>query len=68
MTREQAEKMIGDKLIEITKIMEAYYPKDGYLSACILLDEGVIRFNNTEWTHAIGKLNKTLFLKGGEWK
>lgn len=68
MTREQAEKMIGQKLIEITKIVEAYYPKDDYLSASIHLREGIIHFNNTWWEHAIGKIDKTLVMKGGEWK
>lgn len=68
MTREQAENMIGQKLIEISKIIEAYYPQDDYLSASIHLREGVIHFNNTFWEHAIGKLEKTLLREGGEWK
>ena len=68
MTREQAEKMIGDKLIEISKIVEEYYPQDGYLSLSISLRGGVMHFNNSYWEHAIGKLDKSLFWEGGEWK
>lgn len=68
MTRKQAEKMIGQKLIEISKIIEAYYPQDDYLTMSIHLRAGMIHFNNTWWEHAIGKLDKTLFREGGEWK
>lgn len=68
MTREQAEKMIGQKLIEISKIVEAYYPQDDYLTASIHLRDGMIRFCNTYWEHAIGKIDKCLVREGGEWK
>lgn len=68
MTREQAEKMIAGKLIEISKIVENYYPQDGYLSLSINLEEGIMYFNNAFWEHAVGKLNKRLFREGGEWK
>lgn len=67
MTREQAEKMIAEKLIEITKIIENYYPQDSYFAVHMHLQEGLIHFNNTYWEHAIGKLDKTLFMEGGEW-
>lgn len=68
MTREQAEMMIGEKLIEISKIVETYCPNDGYLSLSINLREGVMHFNNSYWEHAIGKIDKSLFWEGGEWK
>lgn len=68
MTREQAEKIIGDKLIEISNVVENYYPDDGYLAISINLEMGIIRFNNAYWDHALGKLDKALFREGGEWK
>ena len=67
MTREQAEKRIGELAIEISEIVEDYYPKDEYLTLNMNLREGVIHFNNADWEHAVGKLNKTLFRKGGDW-
>lgn len=60
--------MIGEKLIEISKIVETYCPNDGYLSLSINLREGVMHFNNSYWEHAIGKIDKSLFWEGGEWK
>lgn len=68
MTREQAENMIAEHLKQIAQIMEKYYPQDGYLSAAILLREGYIHFNNSDWEHAAGKINKTLLREGGEWR
>ena len=60
--------MIADLAIQISKVIEEYYPHDDYFALNINLMEGVIRFNNTDWEHAIGKLNKTLIRKGGEWE
>ena len=68
MTREQAERMIAEHLEQIADIIAEYYPKDGYLSASINWDAGVIQFNNTHWEHAVGKLYKVKFWKGGEWR
>ena len=68
MTREQAEEIISGHAIQISKVMEAYYPHDDYLTLSICLRDGQIHFNNTYWEHAIGKLDKTLFREGGEWK
>lgn len=68
MTRQQAEKLIAEKLIEISKIVEAYYPQDDYLTLSMHLGEGVMHFNNAYWEHAIGKIDKALFREGGEWK
>ena len=68
MTREQAERLIADQAIQILKIMKEYCPHDGYLNLSINLKEGAIHFNNEYWAHAVGKIDKALWLEGSEWK
>lgn len=68
MKREQAERLIADHAIQISKIMEEYCPHDGYLNLSINLKEGAIHFNNEYWEHAVGKIDKALWMEGGEWK
>jgi hypothetical protein len=47
MTREEIESKIAEKLREITKILDDYETKSGYLTLTILPDG--IWFNNEHW-------------------
>ena len=47
MTREQAEKKIRDKFVEILKIYKEYDPEGDYLT--ISYGEDCISFNNRYW-------------------
>ena len=47
MTREQVEKKIRDKFVEILKIYKEYEPEGDYLA--IAYSEDCISFNNRYW-------------------
>lgn len=67
MTREQAEKKIAQLSLQIAEVIEQYYPQDGYFHLAMDLRDGFIHFNNSDWEHAVGKINRVLIRKGGKW-
>lgn len=47
-TKDEAERAIYEKILEIKQIAMEYCPEDGYLTMCIL-ENGTILFNNEYW-------------------
>lgn len=66
LNREEAEKKIARKMVEIAEVVRAYNPEDPYIS--LSFNDDVITFNNTYWEHEEKKIRKSVFMEGGEWK
>ena len=71
MTREEVEKKISKKMLEIANLVRAFHDEHGidddYFSSCIFTSEKNIRIsiNDSHWEHEDCCINKT-FEKGGE--